>query len=164
MSKNYEFSKWEEDLVFVKDCLKEVLTELDLSSLIAYIPWDNTDTQNFPAAPINKRSVQILSLCFSLLNMVEENTANQTRRQKVDPQRGLWDSVFLEMKDAGCSVETIGDLCLTVSIQPVLTAHPTEAKRATMLEHHRRLYMLLVKRENTMWSALEQEEIKSSIK
>ncbi|MBK8802829.1 MAG: phosphoenolpyruvate carboxylase [Fibrobacteres bacterium] len=39
-----------------------------------------------------------------------------------------------------------------ISVEPVLTAHPTEAKRATVLEQHRELYLLLVKLENRMWT------------
>ena len=46
----------------------------------------------------------------------------------------------------------------------MLTAHPTEAKRATVLEHHRELYLLIVQRENTMYSDLEQENIRHNIK
>ena len=38
----------------------------------------------------------------------------------------------------------------------MLTAHPTEAKRRTVLDHHRALYRLLVEMENTMWTGTER--------
>jgi phosphoenolpyruvate carboxylase len=49
-------------------------------------------------------------------------------------------------------------------VEPVLTAHPTEAKRATVLEIHREIYKLLVRRENNMWTAAEQRAIREEIK
>ncbi|TVR47951.1 MAG: phosphoenolpyruvate carboxylase, partial [Planctomycetota bacterium] len=44
------------------------------------------------------------------------------------------------------------------------TAHPTEAKRATVLEQHRELYLLLVSRENQMWTPAEQNGIREQVK
>ena len=49
-------------------------------------------------------------------------------------------------------------------LELVLTAHPTEAKRTIVLEHHRSLYLLLVKRENQMWTPYEQRAIREEIK
>lgn len=49
-------------------------------------------------------------------------------------------------------------------IEPVLTAHPTEAKRYMVLEQHRSLYLLLVQLENQMWTPQEQRAIRDSIK
>jgi phosphoenolpyruvate carboxylase len=51
-----------------------------------------------------------------------------------------------------------------MQVELVLTAHPTEAKRAIVLEHHRRLYLLLVKRENQVWTPYEQLAIREEVK
>ena len=48
-------------------------------------------------------------------------------------------------------------------MEPVLTAHPTEAKRPTVLDHHREFYLLLLRRENQMWTPSEQERIRQEI-
>jgi phosphoenolpyruvate carboxylase len=45
---------------------------------------------------------------------------------------------------------------------PVLTAHPTEAKRPVVLALYRQLYLLLVKRENSMYTSYGREEIKTT--
>jgi phosphoenolpyruvate carboxylase len=50
-----------------------------------------------------------------------------------------------------------------VRIEPVLTAHPTEAKRQTVLEHHRALYLCLVQLENTMWTRAERVALEREI-
>nr|MCU0367931.1 phosphoenolpyruvate carboxylase [Cyclobacteriaceae bacterium] len=49
------------------------------------------------------------------------------------------------------------------NVIPVLTAHPTEAKRVTVIEIHRELYLLMVQRENTSLSKSEQYIIKENI-
>jgi phosphoenolpyruvate carboxylase len=51
-----------------------------------------------------------------------------------------------------------------VKVEPVLTAHPTEAKRSTILEQQRALYLLLVQRENSMFNTHEKENIRHNIK
>ena len=51
-----------------------------------------------------------------------------------------------------------------MQVELVLTAHPTEAKRTIVLEHHRSLYLLLVKRENQVWTPNEQRAIREEFK
>jgi len=67
------------------------------------------------------------------------------------------------LREAGLSQEEIMDALREVVIEPVLTAHPTEAKRATVLEHHRELYVLLVQRENTMFTKNEIRNVDHNI-
>jgi phosphoenolpyruvate carboxylase len=45
----------------------------------------------------------------------------------------------------------------------VLTAHPTEAKRATVLEWHRELYLRLLDLENRTWTPHERARIREQI-
>jgi len=51
-----------------------------------------------------------------------------------------------------------------VRVEPVLTAHPTAAKRATVLEHYRGVYQLLAQCKNRMWIPLEQYAIRCQLK
>ncbi len=152
-------------------CLKEVLDELGHKDLLASIPWLGDEStreaiQDF-AAPV--RLVQLLSISFQLLNMVEENTNVQNRRSQqadghLEDESGLWPWAFQKLKAQGFAEETIRRSIAQLHVEPVLTAHPTEAKRATVLEHHRDLYMQLVKRENQMWTPVEQQWLKNDIK
>ena len=48
----------------------------------------------------------------------------------------------------------------SIHVQPVLTAHPTEAKRASVLDRHRELYLMLVERENPTSTPMEQESLR----
>ncbi|MGP1274991.1 MAG: phosphoenolpyruvate carboxylase, partial [Caulobacterales bacterium] len=48
-------------------------------------------------------------------------------------------------------------------VGPTLTAHPTETKRVTVLEIHRRIYRLLVQLENDRWTPREREALLDEI-
>ena len=100
--------------------------------------------------------------------MVEVNAAVQHRRyveehEGMDAVNGLWAHNLERMSKAGISADEIANSLNEIRIEPVLTAHPTEAKRSTILEHHRSLYLLLVKRENSMYNAIEQDDVRSDI-
>ncbi|MEY4568417.1 MAG: Phosphoenolpyruvate carboxylase, partial [Planctomycetota bacterium] len=52
----------------------------------------------------------------------------------------LWGDALKQLKESGLSSEEIARQLPKMQVELVLTAHPTEAKRATVLAHHRRLY------------------------
>ncbi|MBY0426904.1 MAG: phosphoenolpyruvate carboxylase, partial [Cytophagales bacterium] len=155
------------DLEFLLNCFKEVLIEGGEGNLAEYIPWIN-DQSKLKPENFTEKHVQLYSICFHLLNMVEENGAVQTRRKMEDAQfsnvNGLWGRNLKNLKEKGISENEIAEMLPDMRVEPVLTAHPTEAKRSIVLEYHRNLYLLLVKRENSMYTELEQKEIRKSIK
>lgn len=109
------------------------------------------------------------SVAFQLLNLVEENAAAQARRQReaalgATREPGLWGQNLRQLRQAGYSGEEVLAALEGVRVEPVLTAHPTEAKRPTVLQIQRRLYLGLVQLENRMWTEAEREEIKSEIR
>ncbi len=147
------------DLRYILEALAEILKENGETDMAGSIPWINGDTDL--ATTSIPKLVQLYSVIFQLVNMVEINHAVQQRRAMEDTDlssvNGLWAQNLKEMKSAGISIEDCVSQLSDIRIEPVLTAHPTEAKRATVLEHHREIYLLLVHRENTMYS--EQEKI-----
>ena len=154
------------DLRFLLEALKEAMIENGESTIAEAIPWiRQTETQ--PNGNVTKIS-QMYSLVFQLVNMVETNSAVQSRRQQEDQDltqvNGLWASNLSQLMAEGFSENELTDALRNVSVEPVLTAHPTEAKRATVLEHHRELYLLLVQLENSMYSELEKKNLRENIK
>jgi len=163
-----ELGKPYEDLGFLLDALHEVLIENDEKNIADQIPWIS-QSKPFEADSFNEKHIQLYSLIFQLMNMVEINGAVQTRRKNEDDRNtknvtGLWADTLKNLKKKGIGDEQIAKALPSIRIEPVLTAHPTEAKRETILEHHRELYLLLVQRENQMYTAKEQEEIRNEIK
>jgi phosphoenolpyruvate carboxylase len=164
-----ETEKLQRDLAFLTDCLCEVLHDAGQTALARALAPGSGDVQAL-ADPLPTEALsQGLSIALHLRSIVEENAAAQGRR---DLERhdgpaavpALWARCLAEARDAGWSAGEIFAALPRTSVELVLTAHPTEAKRATVLEHHRRLYLLLVQRENQMWTPAEQERIRREIK
>ncbi len=144
-------------------CLEEVLRELGENAVADRLPWvgsKETGCEGFE---------QATSIAFQLLNMVEENTAARTRHLREiesggEAEPGLWRSRFAELSESGMSPSEIAALLPTLCIEPVLTAHPTEAKRAAVLEQHRALYRLLISREGQFLSPNQQLALREEFK
>ena len=168
--KHQEVDKIVKDLHFVMTCFQEVLLSLGEEELAYQLPWINDhSTMTGLANQQETKLIQALSISFQLLNMVEENVAVQYKRH-VENERGIaairgsWGETFAQWKKQGRTEEEMAAVFPKLRIQPVLTAHTTEAKRVTVLELHRELYLLLVKNENTTWSNTERDQIRESIK
>ena len=161
------FQKWDADFLFLLECFRDALTsigERDLADLVG-------KAFSVPPAPGDRlppRGSQALSVAFHLLNMAEENTTNQVRRMRENLQglaseAGTWPHQLQLLLDAGFTAEDIRRVLPRIHVQPVLTAHPTEAKRASVLDRHRELYLLLVERENPNRSPMEQATLRERI-
>lgn len=163
------FQKISNDRHFMIDCYLEMLSRINENEIIPLIksnPEDFSMLEN-DNIPIEK-IVQSLSIYFQLMTMVEENAATQYRRkmeteEKISSIRGSWGEAFQIWKSQGIKEEIMLDAISKTTVIPVLTAHPTEAKRVTVIEIHRELYLLLVQRENNSFSKIEQNNIKENI-
>lgn len=163
-----DFEKAERDTAFLLECFREMLRDLGEHELADHLPFENAGIP-LEGYPDTERALQAFSIFFQLLNMAEENSAAQNRRaleaeKGLEHLTGLWGRTLGRLRDIGITETEIRSLLPDISVNTVLTAHPTEAKRKTVLEQHRQLYLLLVKRENQMWTPQEQEEIRNEIK
>ena len=138
------------DLQFLLECLNETLIENGEESIASAIPWITTNHE-IDLETFNNRHIQLYSMVFQLLNIVEVNGAVQNRRKQEDLNsmasvNGLWAKNLQDLVKDGYTDKEIATTMPEVKVEPVLTAHPTEAKRATVLEHHRNIYLMMVKR------------------
>ncbi len=78
------------------------------------------------------------SLFFQLVNLCEERARERHLRMKKAPVMSLR-HLFQELKQAGVTAEKLQACLNQLEIQPVLTAHPTEAKRRSVLNQIWRL-------------------------
>lgn len=160
-------AKLDSDIRSLMEEFAAVLEQVGDGAIVPYLPWFGDRVPLEEAC--TPRLVQAYSIAFQLLNMAEENSANQLRRMHerergVQAWRGLWGAQLKILRDSGKSEEQILESLSRVRVEPVLTAHPTEAKRITVLEQHRELYLALVSRENSMWTPFEIEDISRRIR
>ncbi len=148
---------------------KEMLQSLGEDKIAAMIPLEHNQFlvshDNVP----DEKVAQAIGICFELLNSVEENAATQYRRKTetqfgLESIRGSWGETLKLWNTSGIKEQEIVDVLPKIKVMPVLTAHPSEAKRLTVLDIHRELYILLVKNENPLWSNSERAVIRQEIK
>lgn len=160
------FEKIESDLRFLTICFREVLVEIGESSL-AEIFSISGELQ--PPEILPPRGGQAISIYFQLLNLVEENTAQQVMRVRenesgIAREPGLWGYYLKKLQDNGVPARKILQRIRKHRVEPVLTGHPTEAKRWTVLDQHRELYVHMVQLENQMFTKGERDLIREQIK
>ncbi len=116
---------------------------------------------SIPSGPAATPYLQALSIWFQLLRIIDENAAVRTRRL-TETKDGV-DAVeggFAEaLSDLSLSPKQTRELTRELLAGPTLTAHPTEAKRVTVLEIHRRIYRNLVSLETQRWTPTERSEL-----
>lgn len=106
---------------------------------------------------------------FQLLAIAEENTGMRERRMTekalgAEGVKGTFANVFANAAKAGIGAEQIQQLLDNAYICPTITAHPTEAKRITVLEIHRRIYVLLYRLEAPRWTDRERLVIEQELR
>lgn len=129
--------------------------------LLAHIPWKNGEPAENESGDQPSENAQLLSIVFELLNMVEEHVAfrfRSLRRAQHGPAAvtGLWPQVLKELVSSGCSEEKALTMFRKVQVEPVLTAHPTEAKRPEVREKHLAIYRRLAE-----WEAVRSDPHRS---
>ncbi len=87
--------------------------------------------------------VRAFSTYFSLVNIAEEDHLHQERRRMLRSGatwRGGFRDTLKEFLADGIDAEQVQFMLDRLSYVPVITAHPTEAKRHTIMETHRRIF------------------------
>lgn len=158
------FELIDDTLAFLIGCLGDALKSLGEDALLPYLPWSGTVPDEHPP----EGTQQLYSIGFQLLNMVEERVAAAIRRERekaigADSIRGLWPRALRDMAALGLGPKEILEVLADVDVQPVLTAHPTEAKRASVRERHRALYEELVRNEYPKYTDRERRRIRERI-
>ena len=102
------------------------------------------------------------TIWFHLLRIAAENSFVRQRR-KIETEHGasaIKGSVARtvdRLAEKGISRSEIAAVAGSVSIGPTITAHPTETKRVTVLDIHRRIYLCVVQLESHRWTPRERD-------
>jgi phosphoenolpyruvate carboxylase len=160
------FDKIERDERLLRKCLDEVLNDMGLERLC---PLTKLHDGHKGDLVTDQESVQLLSILFQILNLVEENAANQMnrRRQSAGGEEvvsGSWAHSIKRLPEACRTPESLVTSLSRAKVDIVFTAHPTESKKASILDQHRELYLLLFQLENKIFTDSEREVILEDIK
>ncbi|MDB5085848.1 MAG: phosphoenolpyruvate carboxylase [Bacilli bacterium] len=126
----------------------------------------NVFVEKIAEIPESQRTsvIRAFSVYFQLVNIAEQNHRVRRRREyerdKTErSQRDTMSGALMHLQHAGASEEVMEQLLAKLGIELVLTAHPTEATRRTLLDKHAQIESLmerydtidLTPREKSRW-------------
>ncbi|MDH5611578.1 MAG: phosphoenolpyruvate carboxylase [Gammaproteobacteria bacterium] len=110
--------------------------------------------------------VRAFSTYFSLVNIAEEASQHQQRRRQLRQRKkndhlwvGSFDSALSNLKDLGMNSRQLQNLFDRLAYIPVITAHPTESKRRSVLYALRRIFLTNEKLNDTRLGKDQRKEI-----
>ena len=164
--REHGFRVLEEDLQYLMEAFAAVLRRMGEPTLADRLPWVGKALA--PEDKPNRALGQAFSIAFQMLNIVEERAAAQVRRLRekkagAQAEKGLWADNLAVMGRLGVSEDDLLSVLRDVRVEPVLTAHPTEAKRETVRERHLEIYSLMNRHENAAYTPREQLRIQGQL-
>ncbi|EIT87230.1 Phosphoenolpyruvate carboxylase [Fictibacillus macauensis ZFHKF-1] len=115
--------------------------------------------------PIREQVIRAFAVYFQLVNIAEQNHRIRRRRdylkQDGHQQRSL-DYTISHLKNEGVSAATLQEVVSKLSIELIITAHPTEATRRSVLTIHKEISTLLQAFQNTV-TARESQQLRDQL-
>jgi phosphoenolpyruvate carboxylase len=132
----------------IYDALKEEITSLD--------------------APMRKQVIRAFSMYFHLINAAEQNHRIRRRRQyqledETIVQPASIESAILKLKENNIKEDVIQDVLNTLSLELVITAHPTEATKRSILEIQQRIAEILKSLDHPLLTSRERKKLEESL-
>jgi len=120
-------------------------------------------------SPENRHQViRAFAIYFQLVNIAEQN---HRIRRKRDYERtsgdlvqpGSIESIVQELKNNNRLPHEVREILSTISLELVMTAHPTEAMRRAVLNIHQRIADDVMKLDNPMLTYREREQLREKL-
>jgi phosphoenolpyruvate carboxylase len=118
--------------------------------------------------PVRQQVIRAFSIYFHLVNIAEQN--HRIRRQRQYQLQGensvqplSIESAVASLKGSDFTEDTIQQVLNDLSIELIITAHPTEATKRTVLEIQKRISMLLQQIDNPMLNKKQRKELDESL-
>lgn len=115
--------------------------------------------------PDNRHQViRAFAIYFHLVNIAEQNHRVRRKRdyeltawESIQP--GSIESVVKDLKQRGTSLDEVQEILQGISLELVMTAHPTEATRKAVLDIHHRIAEGVMELDNPMLTHREREQL-----
>ncbi|MDR7076529.1 phosphoenolpyruvate carboxylase [Neobacillus niacini] len=120
------------------------------------------------SSPMRKQVIRAFSMYFHLINVAEQNHRIRRRRQyqlEDDSivQPGSIESAILSLKENNINGTMIQDVLNKLSLELVITAHPTEAAKRSILEIQQRIAVILKKLDHPLLTKSERRKLEESL-
>ncbi|AWN47340.1 phosphoenolpyruvate carboxylase [Methylobacterium terrae] len=118
---------------------------------------------------LTARALQVQGIWFQLIAIAEQNTAMRRRRHVErnagrDRLKNSFGAVLARAAARGVPAKAVHEMLTSLRVRPTLTAHPTEAKRVTVLEKFRRIYLILKELEMPRWTERERHALMDDLR
>ncbi|MFY4777106.1 phosphoenolpyruvate carboxylase [Metabacillus sp. RGM 3146] len=118
--------------------------------------------------PMRQQVIRAFAVYFHLVNIAEQNHRIRRRRQyqlegDSVQQPGSLEYAAASLKEKNISPELIRNILENLSMELIITAHPTEATRRSVLEIHKRIALVLDKLDQQVLSDRERNELNSEL-
>jgi phosphoenolpyruvate carboxylase len=111
--------------------------------------------------PAARDFIRAFSTYFQMVNMAEKVHRIRRRRAYLrdasTPQPAGFEDTLIKLREAGIGPEAVEALLATLCVEPVFTAHPTEATRRTLLRKQQRIAQYLMETLDPYMSAQEEQ-------
>lgn len=162
--------------VLVEQCGVEVLDQVEqirnAAKMFRADPTDATReslTQAVTQVPESLRNdtIHAFAVYFQLVNLAEQNHRLRRHRdydRARHVQRGTFREAMSTLRDRGLSAQEVEGLLNEVGIELVLTAHPTEALRRTVLDKHNTISAYLEQMDDPRKTPRELSKLREQIR
>ncbi|WP_226584776.1 phosphoenolpyruvate carboxylase [Halobacillus litoralis] len=118
--------------------------------------------------PMRSQVIRAFSIYFHLVNIAEQNHRIRRRREyQLREDHGAQpfslESAVLNLKKNNFSKDVIQDVLNQLSLELVITAHPTEATKRTVLEIQKRIATILKQLDHPQLTRSERESLQDSL-
>lgn len=111
--------------------------------------------------------VRAYNIYFGLVNLAEESHQLSARRRAVRAGRHMWKGSFhdilMALKEDGVGMEELSPMLANLRFMPVITAHPSEAKRRTIKGALRHLFLSLEELDDPRVTGMFKDEVLAQI-
>ncbi len=117
---------------------------------------------------IRHQVIRAFAIYFQLVNIAEQNHRVRRKRdyersagEAVQP--GSIESAIQKLKEQDVAVEAVEEMLSGISLELVMTAHPTEATRRAVMDIHKRMAADVMELDNPTLTYREREKLREKL-
>jgi phosphoenolpyruvate carboxylase len=157
-----------DDLYHAAEYLRQGYIQLAINDNVAKRQELMVYIENLDASLLDN-VIRAFNVFYMLSNVVEEDFLHRQRREifRNDPTK-LWKGAFIstvtELKEKGVNATDAQEIINNLRYTPVFTAHPTEARRRTIMTLQRQIFIIIDKLQNPVLSESDRISLLNHLK